>query len=94
MVKRHKLEVDDLHEWPDHPVRLQRTLVRAVQLFLRARALHNGHATKEDEQVGRSEEHLVSGNTRDDLGVLVPKHDLVLQEFEPCGGGGTEDGCK
>jgi hypothetical protein len=93
VVEWHELEVDDLYEWPDHPVRLQGTLVRAVQLPLRARAFHDGHATEEDEQVGRGEKHLVSSNACDDLGILVPEHDLVLQELEPCGGGRTKDGC-
>lgn len=92
-MERYELEVDDLHEWPDHPVRLQCALVRAIQLLLRARAFHDGHAAEEDTQVGWCEQHLVSGDTRDDLSVLVPEDNLVLQKLEPSGGSGTEDGC-
>lgn len=92
MVERHKLEVDHLDEGPDHPISLESALVRAVQLLLRARALHDGHAAEEDKQVGWGKEHLVTSNAGNNLEVLVPEHDLVLQEPEPVCSGGTEDG--
>jgi len=59
-----------------------------------ARAFHNCHAAKEDEEIGAGEDSLVSSNTSDHLDVLISKDDFVLEEFEPGGGCGAEDSYK
>jgi hypothetical protein len=91
-MQRHQLEVDGLHERPDHPVLLERGRVCAFQLVLRAGALHDGHAAEEDKQVGAGKDGLVASHAGNNLEVLVLEDDLVLQELEPGRSGGTEDG--
>lgn len=92
MLKWYKLKVDSLHEWPNHPILLQSVLVTLVKLVLWTAALHDSHTAEEHEQVGRSKDGLIDGNTSSNLEVLVLQHDLVLEEFEPGGGSWTEDG--
>lgn len=94
VVQRHKLKVDRLNERPNHPILLQRSKIRAVQLILRARTLHNRHTAQENEEVGASEDSLVGSDAGEDLEVLVLEHDSVLQEFEPGRCCGAEDSCR
>lgn len=49
VMQRYELEVDDLDEGPDHPVGLKGVLVRAIELILRARTLHDRHAAEEEK---------------------------------------------
>lgn len=77
-MKRDQLEIDCLDERPDHPILLERRSVCAVQLILRTRALHDSHTAQEDEEVGTSEDGLISSNASCDLEVFVLQHDLVL----------------
>jgi hypothetical protein len=93
MMQRHKLEINSLNHRPHHPILLQRVPVRAIQLVLRARALHERHAAEEDEEVGAGEDGLVAGDAGDDLGVFVAEDDFVLQEFEPGRCCGSENCC-
>ena len=90
--QRHKLEVGELHNGPDHQVLAERVEVCALQLLLRVGALEDGHGAQEAEQVGASKHSLIREDTRDDLKVGLARDDnLLLEETEPLDGGRTED---
>lgn len=52
MMERHELEVDHLHEGPDHPVGLEGGPVAFLKLLLRRRSLEHGHARQEHADKG------------------------------------------
>lgn len=92
MLKWHKLEVRELHDRPDHPVALQGIEVCAVQLVLRARALHDSHTRQEYEQVGTSKHSLIRSDSSRNFEVWLARNDhLFLKEAEPLGSCWTED---
>lgn len=68
-MQRHKLEVDQLNNWPDHPITLQGTPVSLVDLILWRSTFHDGHRTKEAEEIGRCENGLIQAYASEDLEV-------------------------
>lgn len=91
VVERNNGEVDSLNEWPDHPVLGQCSPVCALQLILGAGSLHHSHAAQEKEQVCAGEDGLIETNAGDGFEILVLQDDVVLEEFEPCGGCWSKD---
>jgi len=93
MLQRYELEVDYLDPRPDHPILRQRRPVCFVQSLLRLHTLHGGHAAQEDEHVGWRENELVKSESGGNLGIgAVGDLDFILEEFEPGGRCGPEDG--
>jgi len=94
VVQRNQFEVDSLNKGPNHPILLQSSPICSLQLLLWARAFHNGHAAKENKEIGACEDSLISSNAREHLDILISKDDLVLEELEPGRGCRTEDSYK
>lgn len=93
MVQRGVLEVDELNEWPDHPVLAESIGIGRLDLLLGVTALHDSHIVQEHEQIGRGENGLIKANTSEDLGIRSAGNaDATLEEAEPLGGERTEDG--
>jgi hypothetical protein len=93
VVQWNQLEVDGLHEGPNHPVCCQSRPIALVKLVLRTCTLHDGHAAEEDKQVGSSKYSLIASDSGKDFGILVFEDDLILQELEPSCSSWTEDSC-
>jgi hypothetical protein len=94
MLKRHDLEVDELHPRPDHPVLHDGCFICALQLLLRRGALHDGHRREETEEVCGREDELVGCDAGDCCrgGLCVAANDYpLLEELEPCCCRGAED---
>jgi hypothetical protein len=91
-MQRHELEVDELHERPDHVVGRQGRHVALLELVLGRRALQHRHAAKEDANEGRREDALVEGDAGQDGAVCAAQVDVALQELEPGCRCWSEDG--
>lgn len=93
VLKRSELEVDELDERPDHPVLGEGALVGRVDLLLGVGALHDSHVVEEHEQVGGCQDGLIKTDASDNFSVgSAGETDAVLEETEPLGSEGTEDG--
>ena len=92
MFQRHKLEIHQLHPWPNHPVLCQGCAICALQFIRGARTLHDCHTAQEDEHVRGRKNTLVHKDAGDDCEVLVSKSDFLLEEFVPDCRRGAEDG--
>lgn len=93
MIQRHHLEVDHLHKRPHHPIGAQRLPVILLQLLLHIRPLQDRHGTQENPNERRRKQALVGRHPRQDGLVGATRYDhALLQEAEPRGGGGPEDG--
>lgn len=94
MRQGHISEVDELHERPDHPVRLQGGPPGLVEPLLDALTLHGGHAAEEDTNHDGGECSLVASHTSKSLETgIAGNSDLAGQEVEPGGGHRSEDAC-
>lgn len=93
MFQRHNREVRRLHSRPHHPILLVGIPVRAPQLVARTRALHNRHASEEAGEIRGREHALIGEDFGGDLesGTLWDLY-ATLEEGEPEGCGGAEDG--
>lgn len=92
VLQRHKLEVCELHNRPNHPILLQRIEIRALQLLLRIRPLHNRHTAQKHEQIAARKHDLIRSHSGHNLQVGTTRDaHFLLQEAEPFCGRGTED---
>lgn len=95
MLERSKLEVGQLHEWPDHPVLAEGVGVGRLNLLLWVGAFHDCHVIQKGEQVARREHELIKADTCKDLAIGGRWNaDAALENTEPLGSEGTEDGCE
>ena len=92
MLQWHQFEVRCLHPRPKHPILLQRRAIRAVQFILWAASLHERHTAQEDKHVGGCKYALVCHDACCNGGIGVFEDNLFLEELEPGGRNGAEDG--
>lgn len=94
VLERSKLEVGQLNEWPDHPVLAEGVGVGRLNLLLWVGAFHDCHVIQEGEQVARREDELIEADACKDLAIGRRRNaDAALENTEPLGSEGTEDGC-
>lgn len=94
MLQRHQLEVDGLHEGPDHVVGGQGAGVVLLELVADRVALQDRHGAQENADGTGGEDTLVEADTSEGGGVGGLEVDVLGQELEPDCGSGAEDGWK
>ena len=83
-LKRHILEVDKLHDRPNHPVSRQRRPVCALQFLRCACTLQKSHCVKEEEEIAWCEDGLIETDTSEDFGIGTTREDYAsLEETKP-----------
>ena len=92
MLQWHQFKVYCLNGRPNHPILLQCCPVRAIELIFRICPLHVCHAAKEEEEIGRGEDGLVSQDAGGDGCILRFEDNTALEELVPKSCTGTKDG--